>query len=126
MTQIVQLDNKMLNQIADEMLAAWQKNHGAKNGQAHAINGANCIVVFFEDAFTQAELHLAEQDAGQDDTLNRYVTCLLDHICQEQKASLEERIGTKITSTSVSADPMAGWAMCLFKLMREEDTAVLQ
>lgn len=123
MTQIEQLKDRTLNQIAKEMLTAWQENHGAKNGQTYAINGINFVVVLFEDAFTQAELHLAEQEMGQNDTLNRYVNCLLDHICREQKPAIEEIIGRNVISTSVNADPSAGWAMCLFKLMENAETS---
>lgn len=115
MNQTVQVDKTMLDIVAQDVLAAWQRNHGTENGRAYAMIGTHCLVVFVEDAFSQAELHLAEQKSNGS-TLKRYVNSLLRHICTEQAARLEDRTGRAVVSTSVSADPVAGWVMCLFKL----------
>lgn len=117
MTQIAQVDNKTLKKISDAVMHAWQQNHGTPDGNAHAIKGERCVLVFIEDAFTKAELQLAGQNKGQDQTLNLYVQSLLEHICQEQMDFVEQQMDCRVESTSVSADTVAGWAMCLFRLI---------
>ncbi|KAA3662202.1 MAG: DUF2294 family protein [Chloroflexi bacterium] len=116
MTQLAQADNQTLAKISKGLLTAWQQNHGAQDGKVYAIKGSSCILVFIEDAFTKAEMHLAEQDNGNNQTLNRYVQSLLAHICYEQKGFVAQQLDARVVSTSVSADTVAGWAMCIFKL----------
>lgn len=117
MSQTVQVNQKTLQMIAQDVLAAWQQNHGTDNGRAYALSGMNCLLVFVEDAFSQAELHLAEQENSS--TLHRYAKGLLRHICAEQVGRLQTRTGKTVVSTSVSADPTAGWVLCLFKFGAE-------
>ncbi len=116
MTQIAQVDNKTLMNISNTVMYAWQQNHGTQDGNAHAVKGMRCVLVFIEDAFTKAEMQLAGKDDAPNQTLNLYVQSLLEHICREQTDFVEEQVGSRVVSTSISADTAAGWAMCLFKL----------
>lgn len=122
MNQTGQVNQKTLKAIAQDVLAAWQRNHGTDNGRAYALSGMSCLLVFVEDAFSQAELHLAEQEDSS--TLNHYAKGLLRHICAEQIGRLQMRTGKTVVSTSVSADPTAGWVMCLFKFEAASGSAV--
>ncbi len=111
---VIAQDEDTLTAVADAVLAAWQQHHGISNGSAHTLIGQEGVAVFIEDAFSQAELTLACQKDGSD-LLHRYLKRILEHVCTEQKQRLEQAVGRKVTSTGVSTDPMAGWAMCFYR-----------
>lgn len=108
-------DEDVLTAVAANVLAAWQCNHGTDHGRAHTLGGPEEVVVVIEDAFSQGELALAVQHPnGQ--LFDRYVRRLLEHVCAEQRERLASMTGRPVVSTGVSADPVAGWAICFFKL----------
>lgn len=112
-----QLQKTTLNEIAQHVLAGWRRHHGTDTGEAFALAGDRCLVVFIENAFSRAEVSLAAQQSG-DRTLERYVKSLLEHVCVEQAARLEATAHVRVISRSVSVDPEAGWVMCFYKLER--------
>lgn len=112
------LDEALLTAVADDVLSAWRQDHGTAGGRAHTLVGPEGVAVFIENAFSQAEAALALQQSGSD-LLNRYVRQLLEQVCVEQAARLEGATGCRVTSTGVSTDPAAGWAMCFFKLKKD-------
>lgn len=110
-------DKGLLATVAADVLDAWQNSHGTTNGEAYTMVGPQGLVVFIEDAFSRAELKLAEQREGSH-LLNRYVRGLLQHVCREQVSRLERVTGRDIVGSGVSADLQAGWVMCFFRFGR--------
>lgn len=104
-----------LTNIGRELLLAWRRAHGTDTGTAHTMVGPDGLVVVIEEAFTKAELLMAEQQRGGE-ILTRYVRSLLAHVCQEQASQVETAVNKRVACTAVSLDPAAGWVICVFKL----------
>lgn len=109
------IDGDMLTAVADEVLSAWQQNHGTTHGNAYTMVGPEGVAVFIEEAFSPAEHALAAREMGND-LLNRYAKSLLEQVCADQQGRIASAAGRAVTTTGVSADPVAGWVMCFFRL----------
>lgn len=109
------MEMEKMSTIAQDLLAAWQQAHGTRHGKAHSMAGPEGVVIFIEDAFSQAELKLTEQQSGCE-LLRRYAKGLLEQVCREQATHIAAVSGRSVIATGVSIDPQEGWLICFFRL----------
>lgn len=101
--------------LAQELADQWGRVHGGPSCQANALVGRDSFAVLMENAFTQAEIILAEQPSGRR-LLERYVEQLFAQACGSMVERFEASTGRKVASTGVNLNLEAGWIMFLFKL----------
>jgi hypothetical protein len=104
-----------LSGLAQFLLKEWQQAHGTPHGAASALAGPDSFAIHLEDAFSKAELNLATQPAGQNLIFN-YTEGLLDQVCHNLIARVEDATGHKVISTGFSFNLKAGWIICFYKL----------
>lgn len=102
-------------EIGNDLLAAWQRAHGIDCGEACTMVGPDGVAIVIENAFSKAELLMAQQRRGGD-LLTRYARGLLAQVCEEQAQRVTAVAERPVRSTAISLDPEAGWVMCVFKL----------
>lgn len=107
--------NGYLTDLAQYVAAEWWRAHGGPRSSVEAMAGPDSLAVFIENAFTKAELALAEQVRGRA-LLRQYADRLFDQVAQGMVSQVEAVTGREVASTGINVDPTSGWIMCLFRL----------
>jgi uncharacterized protein YbcI len=103
-----------IEDLAGEILKAWQAAHGVNTGKASLLVGPNQIAVLIEEAFSKAEKKLAEGQTGKE-LLRKYSLELLNQICTDMKVRIESAVGSTMKDSDVIANPDADQVMFVFK-----------
>lgn len=121
-TQALQQRNTLLanargwDVLGREFLTMWQQAHGAPQGAASVI-GVQCgLIVLIENAFSQAELALAQQST--DNLLQQYIEGLTRQILPMLTSQVEQAVGQQVESTNITSDIEQNWMMVFLKFDR--------
>jgi hypothetical protein len=111
--------DKYLQQLADGVLAAWQRAHGTTAGHAHGLVGPRGVAIILDDVLSRGELRMAEEPAGQD-LLVRYVKGLLNQVCAQHGARVQSLMGREIHASNVSVDGATGRVLLFYEFASKE------
>ncbi|MBN1668319.1 MAG: DUF2294 family protein [Anaerolineales bacterium] len=109
------LNPAVLSDLAQDLLQAWQEAHGVTPGQATSLVGTDQLAILIEGAFSQAELKLAEDQAGEA-LIRQYAKELLVLICDERLDQIEKAVGRRVLSSGINVNPDTDQVMFIFKL----------
>jgi uncharacterized protein YbcI len=105
---------KNLELLASEMLKAWQTAHGVKIGAVSTLIGPSQVAFLIENAFSQAERVLAEDQGGKT-LLMQYTRALLSQISRDMKERIETVAGDSVLDSDHIANLDAGQVMFIYK-----------
>ena len=109
------ISDEGLQQLADEVMAAWRHAHGTASGTAHALVGPRGLAIVLDGVLSRGELQMAAEPAGQN-LLDRYIKGLLNQVCAQQAARLRSLLAREIRTAGVTVDSDAGWVLRFFEL----------
>ncbi len=102
-----------LDNLGQKLLAMWQQAHGAPEGVVTVTSSQNGVVVLIENAFSRAELVLAQQK--NDMLLQKYIDGLTHQMLPMLTKQVETVTGKSIRSTSINFDIEQNWLMVFLK-----------
>lgn len=111
-------DNTSVNtnswdKLGEEFLTMWQQAHGAPEGAVSVMAVQNGLIVLMENAFSQAELALAQQSTGN--LLQQYIDSLTHQILPMLTSRVEQVSGQQIGTTSITSKIEQNWMMVFIK-----------
>ena len=99
--------------LGQEFLTVWQLAHGAPQGAVSVMVVQNGLMVLIENAFSQAELALAQQ--SKDNLLQQYINSLTRQILPLLTTRVERIMGQQMGTTSITPNMKQNWMMVFFK-----------
>ena len=99
--------------LGHEFLDMWQQAHGAPHGAVAVINAQNGLMVLIENAFSQAELALAQQST--DNLLQQYIDSLTRQVLLLLTGRVEQVTGRSIKETSITSNIEQNWLMLFIR-----------
>ena len=99
--------------LGQKVLTMWQQVHGAPQGTVSVMTAQSGLMVLIENAFSQAELALAQQST--DNLLQQYIESLARQILPELSSQVEQALGRPIETTSITSDLEQNWMMIFVK-----------
>lgn len=102
--------------LAQEFLTIWQQAHGAPDGTASALIGADSLAILLEHAFSRTEHSLRQQRSDSADLLRQYIHRLIHQIAPKLAGRVEQVKGRRVLTTSFNSDIDQGWVIVFFKL----------
>lgn len=105
-----------LQEMAQYLLAGWQRAHGVMAGQAYAtLFGRDNLTIYLEDVLCQAEKAVAQRSQGED-LMERYVKELMQQVCVEATLEVEKRMERRVAAANVQVECASGNIICIFHL----------
>ena len=99
--------------LGHELLNLWQQAHGAPLGTVTVTSVQNGLLVFLENAFSQAELALVQQTT--DNLLPQYIDRLTNQILPVLTSRGDQLSGRKTTTASVNSNIEQNWMMIIIR-----------
>ena len=107
------ISTKGWNRLGHELLGLWQQTHGAPDGAVSVMAVQGGLMVFMENAFSQAELALARQST--DNLLPQYIDGLTCQMMPTLTARVEQVVGQQIRATNITSNIEQNWMMVLVR-----------
>ena len=107
------LSTDVRDTLGHEFLFLWQQAHGAPQGAVNVTAVQNGLMLLIENAFSQAELALAQQST--DKLLQQYIDSLTHQILPALTNRVEQVLGQQIGATSVTSNIEQNWIMVFVK-----------
>ncbi len=107
--------HESLDQLAQELLAAWSSAHGFDAGSARALVGEDRLAILIEGAFSEAERKLAEDQNGEV-LLRQYAVELLNQICQEKYSLIQQATQQEVITSDISVNAEKDQVLFIFHM----------
>lgn len=107
------LNTTIRDRLGQEFLALWQQAHGAPRGTVNVTPVHNGLMLLIENAFSQAELALAQQST--DKRLQQYIDSLTNQIMPTLTNRVERLCSQQIEATSITSNIEQNWMMVFVK-----------